>query len=73
MTGQRLPNHPHPNPPPHVRERERTSLVPRPSPDRERIRQGARFSSLSRLRGRVARASGRDGWGLARLRMTGKG
>jgi hypothetical protein len=57
MMGRCSPNHPHPNPPPQARERER----------------GALLSSLSRLRGRVARSSERDGWGPARLPMTGKG
>ena len=51
---------------PRKRERERTVLVSSSSlPREEEMRNGAGFSSLSRLRGRVARARARDGWGLA--------
>jgi hypothetical protein len=61
MMDQRLLMHPHPNPPPQARERERSLLL---SPlSRLRGERTSPGSSLSRLRGRVARSSERDGWG----------
>jgi hypothetical protein len=50
---------------PRKRERGRTALVSSLSRFDESARSGLP-SSLSRLRGRVVRPSGRDGWGLAR-------
>jgi hypothetical protein len=55
---------------PRKRERGRTALVSAFALLNENVRSGP-LSSLSRLRGRVARSSERDGWGLAR--MSGKG
>ena len=67
MMDQRLLMHPHPNPPPQARERERSLLL---SPlSRLRGERTSPGSSLSRLRGRVARSSERDGWGRAWLQM----
>jgi hypothetical protein len=52
---------------PHKRERGRTAPVSSTSLSRMRKSACSELpSSLSRLRGRVARPSGRDGWGLAR-------
>jgi hypothetical protein len=59
---------------PRKRERERTVLVSSSSLHRKHeMKHRARFSSLSRVRGRVARSSERDGWGLARQQTLGKG
>jgi hypothetical protein len=63
---QRLPNHPHPSPPPQAGEGAHCALVF--SLPLVASEQTSHVSSLSRLRGRVARASARDGWGRGSLR-----